>query len=794
MNPGIKSSPNYCAVLLLFFILFAVIQPGFCQFAQTVRGKLTDKVTSSSLPGVTIVLNDKSLNIGTFSDINGEFVFKNVPVGRNSFIFSFIGYEPVFVKDIVVNSGKELILNVEMIEKVQELEQIVIKAFKKGEVINKMASISAQSFSVEETEHFAGSWSDPARMATNFAGVASSNDTRNDIIIRGNSPSGLLWRLEGVDIPNPNHFAVQGSSGGPVCMLNSNLLTRSDFFTGAFPAQYGNAVAGVFDLNMRNGNTEKHEFILQTGLNGYEAGIEGPFSKKYKGSYMINGRYSFLDLLQKMGFNIVGGAVPTYSDLNFKIFLPIRNMGRITIFGLGGIDKINARADQSTDQFNPVANSDLANKTFTGVVGIGHDLVISEKSKLHTTFSISSQRTNILVDSIMPDYSKELYYSSNFTEKEVTISTHYTHKINAKNTISFGISIKDKGINQNDSAKYQGSYLRLITLENEHLQLLQGFAEWKHRVTSKFNYYAGIHSQYLFLNGSKALEPRLGMSLNFSDKQSFNMGYGIHSQTQSLPIYFAQTANSDRTQYRRTCENLDFTTSQHFIIGYNNKLSDNWNLKLETYYQDLWNIPVEPKPSNFSVINLGATYYNGTQEKDSLVNKGHGKNYGVEMTLERYLNQNWYFFLTSSVFKSLYQASDMVWRNTVFSTGFVNNALLGFEFPVTKRSSLDFNLRFVWSGGLRQKSINKDASEAAGIIVYADDKIYSQQAKDYMKLDYKMTLRHNMRHTTLEFAIDIANLTDRRNIFSQSFNPITGHDTFTYQQGFLPTALLRATF
>jgi len=755
---------------------------------------VSDKVTSSSLPGVTIILNDKSLNIGVISDANGEFVLKNVPVGRNNFMFSFIGYEPVQIKDIIVNSGKELYLNIEMVERVEALQQIVVKAFKKGEVINKMASISARSFSVEEAEHFAGSWSDPARMATNFAGVASGNDTRNDIIIRGNSPNGLLWRLEGVDIPNPNHFAVQGSSGGPVCMLNSNLLTRSDFFSGAFPAQYGNAIAGVFDLNMRKGNTEKNEFILQTGLNGYEVGIEGPFAKNYGGSYMINGRYSFLDLLQKMGFNIVGGAVPTYSDLNFKIYLPIKNSGKITIFGLGGLDNINAPADKSTDQFNPIANSDLANKTFTGVVGIGHEVVMSEKSKLHTTFSISTQRTNIAVDSIMPDLSKQLYYSSNFTEKEITLSTHFTHKINAKSTISFGASLKDKGINQNDSAMYLGSYLKLITLHNEHLQLLQGFVEWKHRFTSKFSFYTGIHSQYLFLNKTKTIEPRLGLSLNFSDNQSFNLGYGIHSQTQSLPVYFAQTANTDRTAYWRTGEQLDFTTSQHYIAGYNNKLLENWNLKLETYFQDLWKIPIERTPSNFSVINLGATYYNGTQEKDSLINKGRGKNYGVEMTLERYLNSNWYFFLTSSLFKSLYQASDKVWRNTVFSTGFVNNALIGFEFPINKRSSLDFNLRFVWSGGIRQKYIDKEASIAAQTLIYDDDKIYSEQAKDYMKLDYKMTLRHNMRHTTVEFAIDIANLTNRRNIFSQSFNPRTGLDTYTYQQGFLPTALLRIIF
>ena len=288
-----------------------------------------------------------------------------------------------------------------MTENTTLLDAVTVKGYKKGEVINKMAAISARSFSVEETERYAGSWADPGRMATNFAGVlSSSNDTRNDIIIRGNSPTGLLWKLEGAEIPNPYHFAVQGTSGAPVSMLNSNLLTRSDFLSGAFPAQYGNALAGVFDLNMRNGNNSKHEYVLQVGLNGYEAGVEGPFSKAHKGSYMINARYSFLDILQKMGFNIAGGAVPTYSDVNFKVYVPTKKAGIFTLFGLGGIDKVTAGADKSTDQFNPIKNTDLTNNTIIGVVGFTHKILIGEKANLLTTVSYSGQSSHIILDSI----------------------------------------------------------------------------------------------------------------------------------------------------------------------------------------------------------------------------------------------------------------------------------------------------------------------------------------------------------------------------------------------------------
>lgn len=784
-------------ILTTLFVLFLLISNSVAQksLKQTVRGKVTDKISSAPMPGVNILLVDSLNKIGTATNANGEFELKNVPVGRNSFMVTSIGYEPVNLRNIIVNSGKELVLEIEMTESLIELNEVSVTAYRKGEVLNKMATISAQSFTIEETERYAGSWSDPARMATNFAGVLKSgNDTRNDIIIRGNSPTGLLWRLDGIDIPNPNHFAVQGTSGGPVSMLNSNLLTRSDFFTGAFPAQYGNALGGVFDLNMRNGNYKKTEFVLQAGLNGYEAGIEGPFSKKSNASYMLNWRYSFLDVLKKLGFNIVGGAVPTYSDINFKINVPTQKAGTFSIFGLGGIDDVKAESENSTDQFNPIRNSDLKNHTIMGVAGITHKLIQNERSNLRTSVAFSRQETHISLDSIKADKSKFLFYSSNFIEDQLTFSLHYTTKISPKSTYSTGLSFKNKFIEQNDSAFYMGSFIDLISLSHEKLLLMQFFAEYKHRFSTRFELYTGIHVQHLFLNNTHTFEPRLGWNWFMTNKQSLKFGYGIHGQTQSLPVYFVETSDASRTKTWKTCEGLDFTKAQHFVLGYENHLANNLNLKLEAYYQDIWDVPVDSKPSNFSVLNLGATYYNGTQDKDSLVNNGLGKNYGIELTLEKYLNKNWYFLATSSLFKSLYKPSDKIWRNTVFSSNYAANALLGFEFPINKNSSLDFNIRFVWSGGIRALYVDKEKSLLAGVVVYDDEKAYSDRYKDYMKGDFKMTFRHNSRHKTIEFAIDIANITDRDNIFSETFNPKDGTTLTTYQQGFLPTAMIRITF
>lgn len=780
--------------LFIFFMVSLSVAIS-AQFKQTVRGTVTDKVTTSPIAGVTVIVNDGVGKLVAYTNSLGVFTIKEVPVGRNNFTFYYMGYETLYLRNISVNSGKELFLNVDMTENVTLLGEVTVRGYKKGEVINQMAAISARSFSVEETERYAGSWADPGRMATNFAGVlTSSNDTRNDIIIRGNSPAGLLWRLEGIDIPNPNHFAVQGTSGGPVSMLNSNMLTRSDFMSGAFPAQYGNALAGVFDLNLRNGNNNKHEYVLQAGLNGYEAGVEGPFSKQNNSSYMFNWRYSFLDLLQKMGFNIAGGAIPTYTDLNFKIYAPTKKAGTFSLFGLGGIDKVSAGAENSTDQFNPIKNTDLRNNTKIGVVGLTNKLILGEKANLITALSYSAQNSHIELDSIMSNNTKQLYYSSFFFEQQLLVSMHYTRKVNSRNTLSAGFIYKDKWIKQHDSVFYYGSYLHLLDLNNEHLRLIQGFMEWKHRFSDKTDLYIGVHSQYLLMNDTKTIEPRIGFKWNITKSQSLNFGYGIHSQAQTLPVYFIESSNAQRTAYWRTCENLDFSKSQHFVVGYNNKLSENWNLKIEAYYQDMWDIPVETRPTNFSVLNLGSTYYNGTEDKDSLVNNGLGKNYGLEMTLEKYLSHNWYLLTTGSLFNSRYKPSDGIWRNTKYASNYALNFLLGVEYPFNSKLSIDFNYRVVWSGGIRSLEIDKEASLASGKIVYLDYAAYSKRNKDYIKADTKITLKYNMRGSTLECGIDLINVTDRNNIYSESFNPATGVTSYTYQQGFLPTAMIRIVF
>ncbi|OQX76613.1 MAG: TonB-dependent receptor, partial [Bacteroidetes bacterium 4484_276] len=401
-------------LLLLFVTIFAVSTFGFGQnteYSQTIRGTVIDKLTQVTLPGATVIVLNTNPLIGTTSDINGEFRIENIGLGRQNIQVSFVGYTTRTISNLNLTSGRQTVVTVELEELILKLDEVVITASQeKDRPINKMATVSARSFTVEETERFAGSLGDPSRMAANYAGVSMTNDSRNDIIIRGNSPIGVLWRLDGVEIPNPNHFGAIGTTGGPVSMLNNNLLSNSDFFTSAFPAEYGNAMSGVFDLNMRSGNNQKREYVGQIGFNGFELGAEGPFKKGGKGSYIANYRYSTLGLMSAMGLEFgVGTAIPQYQDLTFKIDLPGTKWGRFSLIGLGGLSYIElyeskeAEADDNGDSNYDYGGVDLDYGSDMGVLGLSHLYFLSKNTRIQSFLSVQATRATTQIDSLLFD-------------------------------------------------------------------------------------------------------------------------------------------------------------------------------------------------------------------------------------------------------------------------------------------------------------------------------------------------------------------------------------------------------
>ncbi|MBA7697444.1 hypothetical protein ES703_106109 [subsurface metagenome] len=480
-------------ICLLFYSSLTILS----QYTQTIRGTIKDKDTRQPLLGVNIVIASTDPQRGTTSDLKGIFRFDEVPVGRYEVQFSYLGYKSMNV-DINLSSAQEVVLEIELTEMVYQGDEVVIKATqRKDKPINQMAQISARSFTVEETERYAGSWGDPARMASNYAGVMAASEARNDIIIRGNSPLGLLWRLEGQNIPNPNHFGAFGTTGGPISMLNNNLLRNSDFYTGAFPAEFGNALSGAFDLNMRSGNNQQREYLVQLGLNGIELGAEGPFSKKHDASYLINYRYSFLGLMQKLGINYgPEGTVPEYQDISYKIDLPTSNAGRFSLFGVAGNSNVktyDSKKDSVSDFVNTDSGSDFSFHSGMITNGVNHVYSFSSNTLLISRLSVAGSFSNYKYDSVsIIDRSVTLYARSKLVEWQYSAGTEINSKINTRNHLNIGIKTDVYSPAFRDSTLQNDSSYRVGSKADGTMALFQGYAEWRHRLNNNIIFYSGL--------------------------------------------------------------------------------------------------------------------------------------------------------------------------------------------------------------------------------------------------------------------------------------------------------------
>ena len=782
-------------VCVIFYIFVSATL--YAQQFQTVRGRVVDKESKTPLPGVNVILLNSEPLKGVMTDNDGNFKLEKVGVGRQSFKISLIGYKPEFIRSILVNSVKEIVLEVELEENVILGTEVVIKGSPdKDQTRNRMAAVSARSFTVEETERYAGSRGDVARMAMNYAGVSAANDQRNDIIIRGNSPSGLLWRLEDVDIPNPNHFAESGTTGGPVGMLNNNVLRNSDFFTGAFPAEYGNALSGVFDLNMRNGNNQKHENLFQVGFNGFEAGGEGPLSKNHQASYLANFRYSTLQLMSGI-INLGTTGIPKYKDLTFKLNFPLKK-GRLSVFGLMGDSQISILASKEGARQDMYSNEgqNLANRSRMGAAGISYTHFLDEHTWYKLTLSGVYQDGGTVIDTLNVNGSFSPNVDHNYTEFRTSLSGFIHKKFNSQLSGRLGFTADRMGFDLL-SRTYSRSYLELRPVIDygkglvNGVDLYQPYIQATYRLNDKFSVIPGLHLSYFDLNGATSLEPRLGLIWQLRPNQRLSFGYGLHSKSQTLSSYFLGTQMADGS-LSETNKKLGFTKSNQFVVGYDRSVAENTRFKAEVYYQGISNAPVEQRSSSFSMLNAGAGW--GVGAEDSLKNSGIGRNYGIEFMIERFFSRNIYYLATLSVFDSKYNGSDGIERNTAFNGNYVVNALIGKEYRLNDRSALNIDFKITYAGGKRYTPVDLTASHDAGSIKYVDSKAYSEQFSPFLKADIKFGYRLNWRKISQEWVFYVENFANHNNILMQTYSPSKNSIKNVNQLGFFPMMQYRIHF
>jgi hypothetical protein len=792
------------SALLLLAALHTLISHS--QDVKNIRGQVVDKDSKYPIIGANVTIIHSDPLIGAKTDESGYFTLTGVPLGRVSIRITYIGYKDGFANDILVIAGKENQVSIELEEKVNEIKEVTVTDNKapQGDAKNEFATVSARSFDVEETSRFSGSRNDPARMASNFAGVSGANDARNDIIIRGNSPTGLLWRFEGLDIPSPNHFASFGSSGGPVSMLNNNTLARSDFFTAAWPAEYGDALSGVFDLKMRSGNKDKYEFLGQIGFNGIELGAEGPFDKgKSNATFLINYRYSTLGLFKLLGATtfLAGGAVPQYQDLSFKIDVPTRKAGTFRLFGLGGLSSISLLGSEAQGNGSNLygnENENIYNNVQTGIAGFSHTYFLTPRSFIKTTIGVShqTQKANIDTIGIVNRSDIETYEKASLRQNKYSAHVMYNNKIDAKNTIMAGVITDVYDVKFSDSLSLDNAFRPRIA-GTGYSDLMEGYMTWQHKFGDRPVLNTGVHAQYFTLSNSWAIEPRIGLRYQLTPTQYLNVGYGLHNELQPLPTYYNFDTSSN-SNGKPTNLHMGFTRSNHIVLGHEVTFKGSFHLKTELYFQYLDKVPVDPFSSSFSMLNAGADFT--TPGNPYLVNRGIGRNYGLEVTLEKFFNKGYYFLVTGSLFQSQYRGSDGIWRNTAFNGHYVVNTLGGYEYKFggkkkkIKRNTLAIDTKFTVAGGRYYTPIDVTQSAQQGQEVLQNNIAFSQEYPLYLRLDVKLSYRLSLRKMTHEFSIDCQNVTNRQNVFVQTYDIRTNSLVTQYQQGIFPLPQYRLLF
>lgn len=787
------SKPILMKSLFTSLVFVLIASTAFAQnIQQTIRGTIVDQDSQMPLIGATVFVVGSNPIIGAVTDIDGHFRLSNVPIGRVTLKVTFMGYEERTIPNLLIGSAKEEILNVTMAESVSTLDAITITADQqqKGEVLNEMAMISAHTFSVEETQRFAGSFDDPARMVVAFAGVNGDAEGNNDIIVRGNSPKGILWRLEGIAIPNPNHFAGEGSTGGPINALSSKMLSNSDFFTGAFAAEYGDATSGVFDMKLKNGNNEQREYTGSISTLGLDMTAEGPFSQGSRGSYIANYRYSALDLLDRAGVVDFGG-VPRYQDMSFKLNLPVNNHHSFSLFGLGGMSGIDTEETDENDE--DLITGKFNGKNKVGVLGLSHNWQLNEDMYLKT--SLAATGTDNAFKYSIPDEDGQFYTieNGNIGKSSLIATSTFNYKVNAKNKIESGIILTRLNFNMNvDEWDFDRDELVNQLSDNGHASTFQAFASWKYRITDDLTMINGLHFLQFALNSNHSIEPRVALKWQSTERQSFNLGVGLHSKLEGVSTYLAKSYDENGNMFQHN-KNLEITKAAHFVLGYDNQIAPNTHIKIETYYQHLYDVPVENDPnSTFSLLNRSEGY-----TTKSLVNKGTGKNYGVELTAERYLHNGLYYMSTLSLFRSLYTPMDGIERKSAFDNNYVANLIGGKEFKVgnpSKNKVLFLNTKVALIGGKRYSPIDLDASIAAGTEVTDELHPYSKKGDDIFRTDFSVGIRRNRKRTTTEFKFDVQNILNNQTVVGEDYISASKSIYKARQLGMLPTISYKVSF
>jgi hypothetical protein len=777
----------FCAILFLFF---------FKTTAQTLRGTVIDAETGGPVTGATVQLRraQSGAEIRSIaSNPDGAFSFEDIHPGYYRCEISSVGYAPQTVAEISIAAGKLQILEIALIRQSTALPNVVVSTMAPGR--RTMQPLSEIPLSRDQTLRFPSMYFDPARLAAAYPGVAQTDDGINGMSIRGNNPGSVRWKLEGVDVVNPNHLPNAGTfsdrpatASGGTLMFSAQLLDNSALLTGAFPADYGDALGGIMDMNLRRGNSERHEFTAQAGLIGLDLAAEGPLAKKGKSSYLVNYRYSTVGLLGKMGVSF-GGEQIGFQDLSFKCAFTGKKGGEWTFFGLGGLSEnlFKPKTDSSAvEQYKDFFNIDF--KSQTGLMGLSYRTSLGAKTWIKVASILSGQHNERHAAGL------GLLDDDENTETRAGLVLTLGHKINGNNRLLGGLNsqyiVYDGLAQQNRKTTFDGHLA---------LQQYQPFVSWEWSGSSRFSTKLGLHGNFYRTIDDQPqsdfnLEPRALLQYRLTPHHALALAYGLNSQLN--PLWLQADTRSGFTDYNLTYPNrgAGFVRAHHVGLRHNWLINDAWTLKSELFWQSQFNIPLRSDDAAFSL-------YNQTEllALDYLNLNGKTENKGIEIGLEHYLSDDWFLAANTTLFDSRYKGYDQQWRASRWDLGHLANLTAGKEWykerTAEKAKAFGLNGRVVWTGGYREMPVDSLASAQAQATRFDTRNGFSVKQPDYYRIDlrvYWKRSRGNRRNST--FAMDFQNITSRKNIAYRYYDPFTKQVETKYQLALIPNMSWRLEF
>ena len=766
-------------IILLLSSLLAAALPAQTP-TQTITGLVLDKDSGQPLPGATVKVSDAQPVIGAIADAGGKFILPNVPVGRQQIQCTYFGYEPYLSDPFIVNSARETYLPIALTEAVVATKEVVVTARRRGnEPINDLSLLSTRSFSVDETQRYAASANDPGRMAQGLPGVQPSRDNRSDIVVRCNSGIGLLWRLEGIDIPNPNHFARRGSSGGGITIFSISMLGNSDFSTGAFPAEYGNAYSGVFDMHFRKGNPEKRQYTFRAGMLGLDFSTEGPFRKGGDATYLVNYRYSTLGILNKMGLHLVGERVDnTFQDLSFNLYFPGKNKKHLfSAWAIGGLSHEQENAVEGVDNWK--SYDDYYTRDFDtgmGAAGITHTVLIGDDAYLKTSVAAMGQAIDWRNDTLNTEQRAFTVNDERYREGRYVLASYFSKKFNPKVALKTGFFLTAMPYTFERTTLGDTTALDAAGATS----MVQPYVQFRFRPTEKLTLNAGVHALFFQLNNTSSIEPRLALKYQMTEKQSISLAWGIHGRVLPLGNYFTRLGGQEVNR------NTGLLKAQHVVAGYDLLPGTAFRIHLEAYWQRMYDVPVAANPqSSWSILNTIDGF-----AKYALRNTGKGRNTGLDLSVEKSFTGGTFFIFGASVSRSRYTDAAGREHHTVFDSGISGTFTGGKEWTFRNASVLQLGLKMLYNGGQRLTPLlpGQAVSRYAQEPLLDDSRAFEEQVQAYFRPDLRLAFRKNNPHAAWSLALDVQNVLNRRNIdaLNRNYDPDLNQWVFRKQSGATP--------